>query len=118
MSEANAPATNAPVRTNAAIVPPEIEPVATPTAPCHISTVIDPNTSVMTIAVIAARIMIRRLATSNVRSTAAAKRSRSRASWLNDWTIFIAASTSLTIEPTSATRSWLVRDTVRRRRPK
>ncbi len=69
------------------MVPPEIAPVATPSAPRHISRVIAPKTSKMTTAVITARIVMRRLAVPKVRSTAAEKRSASRLSWLKAWTI-------------------------------
>ena len=103
--------------TNAAIVPPEIAPSLTACAPRQTSRVMPPKTSRITIAVIAARMMTRRRATEKVRSTASRKRACSRSSWLNPWTIFIADSTSVTIAPISATRSWLVRETLRRRRP-
>ena len=100
------------------MVPPVIVPSATAAAPRQISTVIPPKTNMMMIEVIAARIRMRRRATVKVRSTASPKRSLSRSCWLKPWTIFIAESTSVTIAPISATRSWLVRLTVRSRRPK
>jgi len=104
--------------TKAAIVPPEIVPSETAIAPRHISMVTEPKINMMITVVIAARIRIRRLAVVKVLSTASPKRACSRPSWLKAWTIFIAESTSVTIAPTSATRSWLVRETLRRRRPK
>ena len=103
--------------TKAAIVPPPMSPLATASAPRHISTVSAPKTSTMIVAVIAARVVIRRRAVWNVRSTASAKRARSRSSWLNAWTTRTAPSTSAVIAPISATRSWLVRETLRSRRP-
>ena len=79
--------------------------------------VIAPKISAMTTAVITARSVIRLRAVLNVASTFSAKRAISRFSWLNPWTIFIAPSTSDTWAPTSATRSWLSRLTLRSRRP-
>ena len=103
--------------TKAAIVPPLIVPSATPSAPRHISKVIAPKISMITSAVITARMVMRRLAVAKLRSTAPAKRSDSRFSWLNACTTFTAPSTSPTIAPMSATRSWLERETLRSRRP-
>ena len=100
------------------MVPPVMTPSSTSSAPRHSRAVIDPKTSVMRIAVIRARIRMRCLAMSKVCSTAPAKRSPSRDCWPKAWTIFVADSTSVTIEPTSATRSWLVRLTLRSREPK
>ena len=64
--------------TTAAIVPPEIEPLATPTAPRYISSTTAPNTTMMIIAVIAARIRMRRRAVAKVRSTARGETARAR----------------------------------------
>ncbi len=72
----------------------------------------------MTIAVIKARVRMRRLAAAKVASTAPAKRAASRTSWVNAWTTLIAPRTSATIVPTLAMRSWLDRDRSRTRRPK
>ena len=117
VSARNAPATSPPVSTNAAIDPPLIRPAATSTAPSHSTRVIDPKISPMTIAVMNARRMMRRLAAVKVALTAALKRAASRSSWPNAWTTFIAPRVSDAIEPTSATRSWLVREKFRTRRP-
>ena len=87
------------------IVPPVISPAATPSAPRHSSSTTEPKIAKMINEVITARRTIRRREVSNVRSTAPVKRSASRPSWLKPWTIFIAPKTSVTIAPTSATRS-------------
>ena len=98
-------------------MPPVRRPSDTSIAACHMTQVIEPNISEMTIAVITARSRMRRRAVVNASSTALPKRALSRLSWQNAWTIFIAPSVSDTIAPTSAIRSWLNRDTSRSLRP-
>ena len=66
-------------------MPPVISPLATPSAPRHISRVIAPKISSITTEVMIERIRMRRLAVAKLRSTAPAKRSVSRVSWLNAW---------------------------------
>ena len=78
------------------IVPPVIAPSDTASAPRHMTIVIPPKISTMTIEVIAARSRMRRFALSKVRSTTPAKRFPSRASWPKLWTMDIALSTSVT----------------------
>ena len=77
-----------------------------------------PKISVISSAVMTARMRMRFLATSNVRSTAPENRSPSRICWPKLCTILVAPSTSVTIEPTSATRSWLSRLIFCKRAPK
>jgi hypothetical protein len=86
-------------------VPPDSRPCCTSIAACHMTIVIDPNISPITIAVIAARSRMRRLAVPNALSTAPEKRLDSLFSCPKAWTIFIAPSVSATIAPTSAIRS-------------
>ncbi len=69
-----------PVNKKARIVPPLMLPARTSVAPYHINKVIAPKIRPMTIAVIRARIMMRRLAVAKVASTAPAKRFASRSS--------------------------------------
>jgi hypothetical protein len=99
-------------------VPPLSRPAITSSAPCHMIRVIDPKTSAMTIAVISARTRMRLREVWNAVSTAPEKRAASRPSCPNAWTIFIADSVSFTIAPTSAMRSWVERESLRRRRPR
>jgi hypothetical protein len=103
--------------TKAAIVPPLMRPCATSTVACHIIIVIPPKIKEMTIMVISARTMIRRRAVPKAASTALRKRLPSRCSWEKAWTMRIAPSVSATIVPTSAMRSWLLRERFRTRRP-
>jgi len=98
-------------------VPPEMVPSATPIAPRHISMVMPVKIRPMTMAVIAARNLIRRFAVSKVFSTAPRNRSCSRSCCPKAWTIFMAPNVSAIIAPTSATRSWLERETLVSLRP-
>ena len=117
VSVPNAPATMAAANTKAAMAPPESRPEITSSAPCHSTSVMAPNTRVITSAVITARRRMRRLAVSKLLSTAAPNRFASRPSWVKACTIRMAPSTSETIVPISATRSWLVRLISRTLRP-
>ncbi len=118
VSAPNAPATMAAVNRKAVIVPPLIRPETTSDAPSHSTSVIAPKIRKMTIAVIAARTRMRRLAASKVASTASPKRAASRISWVKAWTTLIAPSTSAMIVPMLAMRSWLDRDRSRTCRPR
>ncbi len=68
-------------------------------------------------AVSAARARTRRTAAPKASSTRLEKRSRSTSSWPKAWMVRAALRLSSTWAPTSATRSWLVRDSRRTRRP-
>ncbi len=105
------------MNTNAASAPAVRLPDATSLTASHRISVTAPNSSAITIAVITARVAKRSRAVEKPRSTAAWKRSPSRASCPKAWTIFIAPSVSLAMLPISAIRSWLAREYLRSRAP-
>ena len=102
----------------AASSPAEVRPEITSWPPIHSMTPMAAITISITKAIKRVRCLMRLTATPKATSTRSVNSNSSRASWLKDCTIFTCRSDSPAWVPTSASRSWLLRDRRRTRRPR
>ena len=92
-------------------------PASTSWAPSHSTTTIEPNTMTITASSSDAVAFARCNAAENDCSIAVPKRRDSRASWAKACTVVTAPSVSPARADASASFSWLIRDSLRTRRP-